>query len=75
MHSRCAGGSGLMNLMAHEFSRDPSLGAVQFTSAVLERSHHLFNHLIKEHRGQLGVQNRAELEGYLEEKKKKETHK
>lgn len=59
--------SRLMDLVEHQLSWDTSLWAVEFTGAALERSHVLLHNLVKEHGGQLGVQQRAELEGNLSE--------
>lgn len=59
-----ASGSRLVHLVKHEFSRDSSLWSVHFTGSPLERSHVLLHHLVEKHGGQLGMEQRAELEGY-----------
>lgn len=57
--------SRLMHLVKHELARDSSLWAVELAGSPLERRHVLLHHLVEEHGGELGVQQRAELEGNL----------
>ncbi len=62
--------SRLMHFVKHQFSWDTSLWAVQLTGSPLKRSHILLYDLVEEHGRQLGVQQRAELKGYLLKYKK-----
>lgn len=56
----------VVDLVKHELLGDHGLRSVQFPGPPLKRRHVLLHHLVKEHRGQLGVQKRAELKGDLE---------
>lgn len=55
-----------MHLMEHVLPWYAGLRAVQLASTALKGHYHLLSHLIEEDRGQLGVQQGAELEGDLE---------
>lgn len=55
--------------MEHEFSGDASFRAVEFAGSALESCHHLLHDLVKEHGGELRVQDRAELERDLQKRK------
>lgn len=56
----------VVHLMKHELSGDHGLCSVQFPGPPLKRRHVLLHHLVKENRGQLGMQQGAELKGDLE---------
>lgn len=58
-----------MHFMEHEFSGDASFRAIECPGSALERCHHLLHDLVEEHTGELGVQDRAELERDLEKGK------
>lgn len=61
--------SRLIHFMEHQFSGDASFRAVKFPGSALERCHRLLHDLVEEHGGELGVQDRAELEWDLEKQK------
>lgn len=62
--SVCAAGAlRVVNLVEHELAWDGSLSAVYLGGATLKRRHHLLHHLIEEDVSELGVQERAKLEG------------
>lgn len=64
----------LMHLVEHQLSGDARLRPVLLTGPPLKRSHVLLDHLVEEHGGQLGVQQGAELKGYLGRIVKKQTN-
>lgn len=53
----------VVNLMKHQFTRDICLCSIYFGGATFEGGHHLLHHLVEEDVGELGVDERAELEG------------
>lgn len=57
--------SRLVDLVEHELPGDAGLGPEVLGCLALEGCHHLLDHLVEEHGGQLGVQQGAELEGDL----------
>lgn len=67
-------GSRLVHLMEHELPWDAGLRAVQLVGTAPKRRHHLLHHFVEEDRGQLGVQQGAELEGDLGGADKKQEH-
>lgn len=64
-----AAASCLIHFMEHEFPGDAGFRAVEFAGSALESCHHLLHDLVKEHGGELRVQDRAELERDLKERK------
>lgn len=63
--SRHACVSHSIDLMEQKLTWDTRLRSIEFVRSVLKRSYHLLYNLIKKHSGQLGVEQRAELERYL----------
>lgn len=58
----------VVDLVEHQLAGDLGLGAVQFAGPSFKRRHHLLDHFVEEHGGQLRMQQGAKLEGNLSQK-------